>query len=360
MNKKISLRSLLRDDIQELIPYKPVLYPDVIKLDANENPFDFPDSIWQTITELLDPQSFTRYPDALAQDLISELSNIHGLTTNHIMVGNGSDELILNLMLTYGARNRVVIAVPTFSMYGIHARVAGANILEIPRNSDFDLAVDEILQAGKDASLVMLCSPNNPTGNSITTEQLEMILENSPGLVVVDQAYVEFGGTNFMPLVEKYSNLVILRTFSKAYGLAGLRVGYLFAQPDVINYLFKVKQPFNLNTFSQVAALAVLRHRDIFQKQVAKLVTERDKLYSEMQKISGVRVYPSDANYLMFSTNYLAKEVYNGLLSNNVLVRNFGEPELSRYLRVSVGQFEENQLFLQALEKVINTMGEKD
>ncbi|TYO96267.1 histidinol-phosphate transaminase [Desulfallas thermosapovorans] len=351
---------LVRERLKELIPYQEVSYPEVIKLNANENPYDFPAEIWRDINEMLGAQSFTRYPDAMAQQLIRELARCYSVGEDNIMVGNGSDELILNLMLTFGAGNRVVIAVPTFSMYGIHARVAGAEIVEVARLEDFGLDVPGIIRAGESAALVVICSPNNPTGNSATVEQVQAILAGCQCPVVVDQAYVEFGGQDFLPLLDSHPNLVILRTFSKAYGLAGLRVGYLFARPRVLQYLFKVKQPFNLNIFSQTAALAVLRCRDIFARQVAEIVRQREALYKAMRQMPGFDVLPSDANYLMFKTCYPAVKIFEGLLERGVLVRNFGDPLLTRYLRVSVGQPEENMIFLHSLQQVIAELGEKD
>lgn len=349
---------LVRDCLKELTPYHSVAYPGVIKLDANENPFDFPPEITRQMFAALGPQSFTRYPDAMAEELLRELALRRGVPADHIMAGNGSDELILNLMLTFGAGNRVIIATPTFSMYGIHARVSGAEVVEINREDDFDLPVEKIIQAGDGAGLVVICSPNNPTGNSATAEQLTSILGNCRCPVVVDQAYVEFGGADFLPLLEKHPNLVILRTFSKAYGLAGLRVGYLLARPEVLRLLHKVKQPFNLNTFSQLAALAVLRNSGIFARHVEQIVAAREQLFAGMQQIPGVRVYPSDANYLLFSTNYSASDIFHGLLGKKVLVRNFGDPLLSGYLRVTVGRPRENEIFLQSLREVITTLGE--
>ncbi|WP_449240826.1 histidinol-phosphate transaminase [Desulfoscipio gibsoniae] len=360
MNKQFNPGLLVREGLKELVPYAEVTYPEVVRLNANENPYDFPGEVRQAINEMLNPQSFTRYPDAMARQLVRELARLHGVEAGRIMVGNGSDELILDLMLTFGAGNRVVIAVPTFSMYGIHARVAGAEIVEIPRRLDFDLDVPEIIRAGRKAALVVLCSPNNPTGNSATLEQVQSLLDNCPCPVVVDQAYVEFGGPDFLPLLNKYPNLVLLRTFSKAYGLAGLRVGYLFACPQVLNYLFKVKQPFNLNTFSQLAALTVLQHRDIFAGQVSEIIRQRDDLYNAMQQMPDVEALPSEANYLMFKTAYPAEDVFSGLLAGGVLVRSFGDPLLAQYLRVSVGRPEENMIFLRSLRQVITVLGEKD
>ncbi|MFA7467155.1 MAG: histidinol-phosphate transaminase [Desulfotomaculaceae bacterium] len=359
MSRSFDAGTLVREEIKGLIPYNPETHPEFVKLDANENPFVFPPDVQEKICKTLCSEAFTRYPDAMAGKLVQEISACYGLAPNQIMVGNGSDELILNLMLTFGTGNRVVIAVPTFSMYGIHAQVAGAEIIEVPRDRNFDLVVDEIVQAGNGAGLVVICSPNNPSGNSATTGQLVSILEGCRCPVVVDQAYLEFGGTDMQPLLAEYDNLVILRTLSKAFGLAGLRVGYLFANPNLLKFLFKVKQPFNLNNFSQAAALEVLRNRDSFARQVAQITDEKHKLYRALQDMPGIQVYPSDTNYLLFATNAPANEVYEGLLQEKVLIRNFGDPLLLGYLRVTIGTPEENKIFLRALRKVIDTLGEK-
>ncbi len=351
--------SCVREELRGLTPYKPDLYPGYIKLDANENPYAFPGEIQEKIYKAIDSEAFNRYPDPMAEELVNEICACYGLSPDQVMVGNGSDELILNLMLTFGAGNRVVITPPTFSMYGIHARVAGAEIVEAPRDQEFALVTDEIIQAGNSAGLVVICSPNNPSGNSAATNQITSILKGCRCPVVVDQAYLEFGGADMQPLLADYDNLVILRTMSKAYGLAGLRVGYLFAGPGIINYLLKVKQPFNLNNFSQAAALEVLRRRDLFIPQVAQITGERKKMYRALRDIPGIQVFPSDTNYLLFAAGDKAGEVYQGLLREKVLIRNFGEPSLVHYLRVTVGTPEENKIFLSALRKVIDTLGEK-
>jgi len=351
--------SFVRKGLRGLTPYKPDLYPGFTKLDANENPYAFPREIQEKIYKTVGSEAFNRYPDPMADELVSEICACYGLSPDRIMVGNGSDELILNLMLTFGTGNRVVITPPTFSMYGIHARVAGAEIVEAPRDQEFALVTDEIIQAGNGAGLVVICSPNNPSGNSAAADQIAAILEGCRCPVVVDQAYLEFGGADMQPLLADYDNLVILRTMSKAYGLAGLRVGYLFTSPGIINYLLKVKQPFNLNNFSQAAALEVLRHRDLFTRQVAQITDERGKMYRALQDMPEIQVYPSDTNYLLFAAGDRAGEVYQGLLREKVLIRNFGDPPLARYLRVTVGTPEENKIFLSALRKVIETPGEK-
>ncbi|WP_027363287.1 histidinol-phosphate transaminase [Desulfotruncus alcoholivorax] len=350
---------LVREGLKRLIPYDPGNYSGLVKLDANENPYDFPPGLMQQILDAAGPKTFNRYPDAMAVELINELAEWHKVEANQIMVGNGSDELILDLMLAFGAGNRVVIPVPTFSMYGIHATIAGAEIVEVARQDNFELDVDKIISSAEGAGLVVLCSPNNPTGNSAGTDQVVSILENCCCPVVVDQAYVDFGGNDFLSLLAEHRNLVIMRTFSKAFALAGLRVGYLLTHPEIVYYLLKVKQPFNLNGFSQFAALTALRNRDLFMQQVKIINEEKIKLLRALQEMRGVCVYPSDANFLLFETALPSLKVYKGLLQKNILIRNFGDPRLSKYLRVSVGLPDENKYFLHSLQQVIDTLGEK-
>ena len=359
MTNNFKPEQLVREGLKKLIPYNPGSYTGLIKLDANESPYDFPPELLHEIIELAGTRVFNRYPDAMAEELVNELSKLYQVEAKQIMVGNGSDELILDLMLAFGTGNRVVIAVPTFSMYSIHAAIAGAETVEVVRKDNFELDVDKIIASAEGAGLVVLCSPNNPTGNSADTGQIVSILENCCCPVVVDQAYVEFGGNDFLSLLAEHRNLVVMRTFSKAYALAGLRVGYLLTHPEMIFYLLKVKQPFNLNGFSQAAALTVLRNRDLFWQQVKKIKEEKVLLYNALQEIEGVCVYPSDANFLMFETALPALGIYNGLLKKHLLLRNFGDPQLSKFLRVSVGLPDENKYFLQSLQQVIDTLGEK-
>ncbi|MCL2337867.1 MAG: histidinol-phosphate transaminase, partial [Firmicutes bacterium] len=324
-----------------------------------ESPYGLPAELQAQIYKNIGPETFNRYPDPGAEELVKEISSCYKLPPEQIMVGNGSDEMILNLMLTFGVGNRVIVTPPTFSMYGIHARVAGAEVVAVPREQNFELVTDDIIRAADGAGLVVICSPNNPSGNSSSTEQIAAILAGCRCPVAVDQAYLEFGGVDMQPLLADYNNLVILRTMSKAYSLAGLRVGYLFADPGIIHYLLKVKQPFNLNNFSQIAAREVLRHRELFAQQIAQIAEEREKMYLALQAIPNLTVYPSDANYLLFAAHGQAAGIYQGLLQQKVQIRNFSEPPLAHCLRVTVGTPEENKIFLSALRKVIGILGEK-
>jgi len=355
VREPFNMQNLVRSGLDRLVPYDAQLYPGVIKLDANENPYPFPEAVARRIGELAAGDLLSRYPDAGATELRRALAGYTGVLPEQIMVGNGSDELILNILLTFGTGGRVLITNPTFSMYKIHALVAGARPIPVPRRGDFSLDVPALVCYARqpESRVIFICSPNNPTGNASSIEEIESVLCQVSCLVVLDQAYLEFGGEDCRPLLEKYPNLIILRTFSKAFSLAGLRVGYMLANPDVLRQMQKVKQPYNLNSFSQAAAITVLGNREVFQQQIQAILREREALRQGLQAIEGVTAYPTAANYILFRTNYSSKLIFQGLLDRGVLIRKLGGPELPGFLRVSVGTPEENKQFLQALAQVM-------
>ncbi|OAT83664.1 histidinol-phosphate transaminase [Desulfotomaculum copahuensis] len=346
---------LLRPDLRELVPYEAPVHPGAVKLDANENPYDLPATVREEIASLLRDDPFNRYPDPLAIELRQELAAYTGLPAECIMAGNGADELIQNLMLAFGGGGRVVIATPTFSMYRIHAVIAGAMPVSAPRRTDFSLDPEVVIAAaGHPATrLVFLCSPNNPTGNVTPPAEAAAILANTRALVVVDEAYLEFGGESCLPLLEGYPNLVMLRTMSKAFGLAGLRVGYLLGSPAVVRQLLRIKQPFNLNRFSQLAARAALAHRAEFEALIRRIRENRQALYDGLNAVPGVTAFPSEANFILFRTPLPAGDVYHGLLAGGVLIRNMHGPGLQNCLRVTVGREDENRLFLEKLKLIL-------
>lgn len=353
--------ALFRRDLADLVPYEAQDSDSYIaKLDANESPFDLPAAVREEICRELSARSFNRYPDPLARELVADLSRHTGVPAEGILAGNGSDELILTLLLAFGTGGRVVITPPTFPMYEVHARIAGAKPLAVPRQREsFALDTDGVIAAAghKDARLVFICSPNNPTGNTTSLAELEAILKNCRALVVVDEAYQEFGGQTALPLLARYPHLVVLRTFSKAFGLAGLRVGYLLGCPEVVNWLKRVKQPYNLNAFSQLAARAALKHLDEYRQLIAAIRKEREELYRELCLLPGVRAHPSEANFILFRTPLPAEEVHRHLLANGILIRRLGGPGLEGYLRVTVGKRDENRLFLEKLREALQNGG---
>lgn len=354
-----NLSSLLRSELQEIKPYDTQKYPNVIRLDANENPFAFPKDILEKIKAQVHEHFFNRYPDPLASELVNMLADYTKVPSTGIMVGNGADEVILNLLLTFASGGRVIITPPTFSMYKIHSLIAGATPVEIPRHPDFTVNVSAINEAAAhfDTRLILLCSPNNPTGNAIPPASIRSILEKSAALVVVDEAYIEFGGESCITLLNDYPNLVILRTFSKAFGLAGLRIGYLLSNPAVVQQLLRIKQPYNLNAFSQLAARVVLYHQAEFLAVVKKIIQGRKILSAELSNLPGVEVFPSVANFILFRTPFPATRLHRDLLEEGILIRDVSRQGLEKCLRVTVGKEEENEIFLTRLKLVLTRRG---
>lgn len=353
----MNIRELVREDIRDLQPYEPHLYENVIKLDANENPYPFPPELMAKIFAAANGETFSRYPDPTADELRREIAGYTGVGYRNIIAGNGSDELILLILQTFaGPGKRVLIPVPTFAMYHIHSRITGSIPVHLPMDENYNVPVAAVLRemANPDTRITFLVTPNNPTGNCIPQETIEYILERSAGLVVVDEAYIEFGGRTVVPLLTKYNNLVILRTFSKV-ALAGLRIGYLLSGPEVTGELMKVKQPYNTDAFSQMAATMALRNWPVIMEQVEKIRAERARLMSEMAGLPGMTVYPSEANFILFRPGQPAGEVHQRLLEAGILVRNLGgAPGLTNCLRVTIGQKEENDRFLANLRDISN------
>jgi histidinol-phosphate aminotransferase len=341
---------------------KPYHVPDVqanIILSANESPFNLPVHVVAQIKEAIDRVDYNRYPDPLSielRGLIAKQFAEFGITYENIFVGNGGDEVILNLFLAYGGVGRKAVTFdPMFEVYSITGFMSGTDMVSIPRSSDDLTATNALEKAyGIDASLIFLCCPNNPTGDVTPLDAIEDLLKNTEALVLVDEAYAEFTDQTALSLLAKYENLAILRTFSKAYSLAGLRAGYLIAGQHIIENMLKVKMFFNFSRLSQAIAKIALDNKDIFKEKINEILSERDRLFSEMRKTEGIKTFPTEANFILFKTDKPAGEVWQGLLDRDILIRNCGNQLLlENCLRVSVGTEAENDAFLKALREVV-------
>ncbi len=346
-----------RPELNNFKSYSPLKENAQVILSANESPFNLPESLIDEIKEELDKFSFNRYPDALADGLRKEIAAAYGVLDKNIILGNGSDELIQYLLLAYGGSDRSIFTFgPTFSMYDIIAGATGAQVYELERTELFDINVPRALEAAKDfkPSLIFLCNPNNPTGNILSNEEIESFLKGTNALVVVDEAYAEFSNQTVVHLIDKFPNLIVLRTFSKAFSLAGLRIGYMFASLDVVQNVLKVKLPYNCDAFSQMVAALAFSKREVLEVRVKEIIAERKRVFGELEKMSGVTPYSSAANFILIKTEKEAFSVWRKLLEAGILVRDFGEPRLREYLRVTVGTKEENDLFLKTLKGIVN------
>ncbi|HWJ03766.1 MAG TPA: histidinol-phosphate transaminase [Verrucomicrobiae bacterium] len=351
---EFSLDKLIQPAIRDFKPYEAKNYPGVIKLDANENPFAWPEGLKERI---LDQVGFNRYPDPEAKNLRDKISGYTGVYFDNIMVGNGSDELIQMLLMAFGGvGTKTVVATPTFTMYSLATRYTGGQVVEVPLTNGDTLNVEGMLQAAADPAvrLVIICNPNNPTGNAFPLADIKRVIEGTDKLVIVDEAYFEFAGNTLAGELNSYPNLVVLRTFSKAFGMAGLRIGYLMAGLPVINVLQRVRQPYNSNTFSQMAGVCALEFLPQFQNQVEQILAERDRLLSFLQGLKLERVYATDANFILFKPVGLAQQLFQRLLEEKVLIRYMGKlPVVGETLRVSVGLHAENSQFIETLSALM-------
>jgi histidinol-phosphate aminotransferase len=325
-----------------------------VKINQNENPYDLPEGLKRKVLEKALVRPWSRYPDFDPKELLEKLAAFSGWRADGILTGNGSNELIEALLLvTVGAGTRVVIPEPTFTLYALLTTILGGEPVRVRLTPDLQYDAAAIGQARRQsaAAVTVVCSPNNPTGGILTVGEVRRLCEEDGGLVVIDEAYHEFARASVVPLLETQKNLIVLRTFSKAMGMAGLRVGYLLASPEIVREVNKARLPYNLNFFSQMAAMAAIDGYEELRGAVGRLSEERERLISLLRDLPGVRPHPSHANFFLIELlDADPKAVFEGLLRRGVLVRDVTSyPMLGRCLRVSVGTPEENEAFLHAL-----------
>ncbi len=339
---KINIQGLVRPEIRTLEPY---FVPEAgynLKLDAMENPYDLPGDLKKKILQRIKQISFNRYPDAKGMALRKAIAGYLKVAPEEVLLGNGSDELILAILLTFGGwGKRIVYPVPTFAVYGQMAQVTGGIKREVFLEDDFQLNARKILKEYPD--VVFIANPNNPTSNCFNKDEILEIAEKSRGIVVIDEAYFEFSNRTFISQIAEFENIIILRTLSKAFGLAGLRVGYMVGSAEVIKEVSKVKLPYNVNALSQAAAEIMVMNNKRILKTVNIIKAERAALMEELKKL--VTLYPSETNFILFSCSQ-AQELYKYLLKKKILIKSFSESYLRDYLRVTVGTPPENKRFL--------------
>ncbi len=338
-----------------LVPYDPKYLPADTLLSANENPSDVEKELRREIMREVRRVPFNRYPDPLANELRGMIAEANGLDRNQVLIGNGGDELLFNIALAWGGPGRTFLNLPpTFSVYAANARLTGTTTVDVPRRADFSIDEDAVLArvAQGDIDYLIVTSPNNPTGKLADGSFVSKLLKATDALVMVDEAYFEFSRCTVRPLLDQHKNLVILRTFSKAFSLAGVRLGYLLGDADVIREFIKVRQPYSVDAVSQAIARVVYANRARFVPDIQAIIDERARVLDGLSRIPGVTAYPSDANYIMFRIKD-AGAVWENLYERGVLIRDFSRSEyLDDCLRVTVGTREENDAFLAALKEV--------
>jgi histidinol-phosphate aminotransferase len=341
------IQKLLRDNIRKLKPYSSARDEfsgeAAVFLDANENPFNAP---------------YNRYPDPRQKELKSKIAPVKNVSAENIFLGNGSDEpidLLIRAFCSPGKDNIVAIA-PTYGMYRVAADVNDVKVIEAPLNADYTLSAKTVLDTvTPNTKMVFLCSPNNPTGNALEKEAMLEIVDNFDGLVVVDEAYIDFcPEKSLLPLLAEHPNLVVLQTFSKAWGMAGIRLGMAFAGQEIIDVLNRIKYPYNINILTQLKAIELIELEKEKSDWVKILVSEREKLAEKLQEFPFVvKVFPSDANFLLVKTHD-PRGIYNYLVDEKIIVRDRSGVALCEgSLRISVGSEMENQRLIEALEALI-------
>lgn len=357
---EVELRNLLRPDLDALEEYVPVKPLDVlaaeigvpvdriVKLDANENLYGPHPEVLKAVARA----PFHIYPDPGQQRLRECIAGWLDVDAAQVVAGTGADDLI-DVIIRLVMPPAVAIATPTFGMYRFLATIARARPVEVPRRPDFALdteAIGAAVAAG--ARIVFLTSPNNPTGNPAGRDEVAALCQLG-ALVVVDEAYIEFAGETSLPLLDEYPNLVVLRTFSKWAGLAGLRVGYSVSHPELASYMMAMKQPYNVNVAAEAGAIAAIEHFGEVRETIAAIVAERDRMAALCGALGWLTPLPSQANFvLMRVEGRAAKEVASALRARGVLVRFYDRPDLDNYIRISAGRPEDTDRLLETLREL--------
>ena len=349
---------LLREEVLALHAYHVPPGNGMVKLDAMENPYSLPPQLRNEIASLVAEAAINRYPDASARHLKEKIRTVTGLAQDvGLLLGNGSDEIIQLLALALAKPGATLLSVePSFVMYKMIAAFAGMQYVGVPLAEDFALNLPAMLSAIErhQPALVFLAYPNNPSGNLFDAKDIEQVILAAPGLVVVDEAYYAFASASFFPLLARYSNLLVMRTFSKL-GMAGLRLGFLAGSQVWLAQLEKLRLPYNIGVLTQLVAGKLLQHHDVLLQQAEQIKQDRTWLYERLVGTVDVRAYPSEANFILFHVAHAGK-VFEGLKQRGVLIKNMNgaHTALVDCLRVTVGRPDENERFMVALQESIH------
>lgn len=338
-----------KQSVKELQPY--VVNPVVcsVKLDANEGNKDL---FKDLIKDIGDDFYLNLYPDDNYTQLKEAIVNYIGCKIENISVGNGSSELLDLCVKTFVDTNELILSLdPTFSMYSIYAKIVNSRYIGAGEGNDFIINVNDVIKSIKENNpkLTIICNPNNPTGTTIKRDDVLRIVKSTDNVVIVDEAYMEFSNESVVDEIENYDNLIVVKTMSKAFSMAGIRTGYLIANEQLVKTIEKVRPPYNLNSISALLATKALKQKDKMLSYVENLKVEREKIYEKLIDM-GVKAYKSGANFVFFSSK--VDNLAEKLIENDVLIRKFGG-KLDNYYRVTVGSPKENEAFLNAMKKIV-------
>ncbi len=343
--------------MSRLKPYTVPQYDVPVKLNQNESPFDLPAEVKSKITAQFLNSEWNRYPLLDQSELKTALAEYAGVRPDQVLIGNGSNELI-STVVNYASLNfdRIVTMDPAFPVYERAARVALIPVMKVPLGKNFEFDIPSIIDEAGPRTMLMLDTPNNPTGSTLTLDEIETLLSGNPGLMLLDEAYFEFSGVSAAELIDKYKQLVVTRTFSKAFGLAGIRFGYLLADSNVVRELYSVKLPFSVSSLTLLAARAALEETALILPVVSKIQEQREYLFKELSLIPGVKPFPSSSNFILCRFSMDAETIYAQLLKEGILLRAFDHPGLIDTLRITVGSQEENRFLLSALRRIMERL----
>ncbi len=345
--------SYFRENIEKAKGYEPGFQPsraDVIKLNTNENPYPPSPNVMKVLSEIT-PEQLRRYPDPAGRAFRKVAAEVNGVEPDYIMCCNGGDELLRMAFQAFCDENRpVAYPVPTYSLYPVLAKLQNCEAMEIPFDREFNLPPR---LAASDAALIIVCNPNAPSGSFINVNELASLADETAGVLLIDEAYVDFAEKNCAALVKDFDNVIILRSMSKGYSLAGIRFGYAIAQPDLITGLAKVKDSYNVDAVAIAVAAAAVGDRDYFKSTVEKVKAERARLTEQLRSL-GLDVPGSSSNFVLVECrDGRAAEIYEKLSQRNIFVRYFDYSELKDKLRITIGTAEQNDTLLAALKEIL-------
>ncbi|MBW0454088.1 MAG: histidinol-phosphate transaminase [Candidatus Kinetoplastibacterium crithidii] len=351
----------IRQDIQETTSYPISDASGLIKLDAMESPYELPNELREKISKRISLLSFNRYPSTNKKELIRTIKHAFNIPSEaDVLFGNGSDELIQLIIQSCCAPGDIVLSPsPSFVYFEMASKFNHAKFVDVPLNNNFQLNMIEMLSAIEKhkPKVIFLAMPNNPTGSLWNNNEVQKIIDNAPGLVVIDEAYQAFTDYTWMQMITKLPNILVLRTVSKI-GLAGLRFGYLSGNRDWISQINKVRPPYNINILTENAILEIISNKNILDEQTKQILKNKELLKSELEKFSDITVFPSHANFILIKicNKFDATDLYEKLKKGGVLIKNLSNSHylLKNCLRVSIGTFEENLILLNILKNLIN------
>lgn len=354
MEKSIKINATLKKGVLNNKKYTLKALDAPIKLNQNESPYDLPKQVKNKILKKMQDIKWNIYPDFIPEKLYKNVAGFYNLKPENILIGNGSNEMIFTILAaTLESGKTFVLPQPTFTVYGLIAGNLNAEIKNVMLNEDMSFNVDNIIKEAKTpGSVTVLCSPNNPTGTSLKYNDIKNIIAQSNGIVVVDEAYIQFGGESVLNLINEFENLIVLRTFSKVFGLAGLRIGIMISNEEIIRELSKVKLPYNLNILVTTALETLIENANYVDENIQMILDQKKFLEIELSKFKELKITPSDANFFLIKVND-SKWLMEKLLEHGILVRDVSSyPMLSNRLRISVGNKKENQALINSLNDI--------